>query len=406
MNTRITKKSSFANRIGWLGLLLASPVALSAGELSGYLMLEGRAYEHSPAYAEQKGGASGAIVFEPEFYHEWAELELSFEATPYLREDSHDPKRDLADLRELSLLWVKGDWETRIGVSKVFWGVAESRHLVDTINQTDLVANPDGEEKLGQPMVQMVYVSDFGDLSLFILPLFRERVFPGEQGRLRGEVPVDNDNPIFESAGEDERVDFALRWKRYVGDMDIGLHYFKGTSREPGFVPTLDGDGKPSLRPFYEQMEQIGLDLQLTKGGWLWKLEALGRETNLDRFSAMVGGFEYTLYGLGGSAMDLGLLAEGHLDSRGENAPTPFNRDLFVGGRLTWNDEADTSLVAGAFVDADTGSTFGRIEFERRIGASSKLEIEVQKLANLDENDLLYPQRRDSYFQVSFSRYF
>ena len=50
----------------------------------------------------------------------------------------------LDHLRELSLLWISGNWETRIGVSKVFWGVAESQHLVDTINQTDLAANPDG----------------------------------------------------------------------------------------------------------------------------------------------------------------------------------------------------------------------------------------------------------------------
>ncbi len=377
-----------------------------AAEISGYLTAEARVFENRASYSQQESGPSGALIFEPELYQEWNDGDLAFEASAYFRKDSADEERDLLDLREFSLLWINGDWELRAGISKVFWGVAESQHLVDVINQTDLAANPDGEDKLGQAMIQAVYVSDIGTFGFFALPGFRERTFPGREGRLRGDYWVDTDSPVYESSGQDERVDFALRWKRYVGDYDIGLHYFHGTNRDPGFVPGMDSEGNVALRPYYDLMDQVGLDLQLTRGGWLWKLEALARETSRDRYAAMVGGFEYTLYGIGGSALDLGLLAEAHLDSRGEHAPVPFNRDLFVGGRLTWNDEFDTSIVAGAFVDADNGSTFARFEFERRIGSNHKLEVEVQKLANVDQEDPLYPIRRDSYLQVSLSRYF
>ena len=76
----------------------------------------------------------------------------------------------------------------------------------------------------------------------------------------------------------------------------------------------------------------------------------------------MAGGFEYTIYGLAGSNMDLGVLSEVHLDSRGSNSENLFNKDVFVGGRLTWNDEADSSLVFGAFYDCDAESTSGRLE--------------------------------------------
>lgn len=385
---------------------VALPLVAHAAEISGYVRFEGRAFERSPQHAGQKGGPSGSVIFEPEFYHKWREGGLSFEAAPYIRFDSSDGERDLFDLREFSFLYVKGNWETRVGVSKVFWGVAESQHLVDAINQTDLAANPDAEEKLGQPMIQVTRVSGLGDFSVFALPGFRERTFPGREGRLRGALPVDADRPLYESSGEDERVDLALRWKRYVGAFDIGLHYFKGTNRDPLFVVEFNPADAPRLRPYYELMDQVGVDVQMTQGGWLWKLEALARETGSDRYSAMVGGFEYTLYGIGGSAVDLGLLTEAHLDSRGEFAPTPFNRDLFIGGRFTWNDEADTSLIAGAFVDADTGSTFGRLEYERRLRGGYKLELEVQKLANLAQADPLYSFRSDSYMQIALSRYF
>ncbi len=396
-----------AKKVWWLlGLLVAAPATILASEWSGYLTAEFRAFERSPLDGEQKGGASAAAIFESEFYHEWDNGDQAFEFIPYFRIDSHDEERDLIDIRELSYLLVHDDWEFRLGISKVFWGVAESQHLVDTINQTDLVANPDGEDKLGQPMLQTVYVSDYGDFSVFILPGFRERTFPGREGRLRSIPWVDTDNPIYESGDEDSHVDFAFRWSKYIGDFDIGFHYFRGTNRDPDFIPGLDSDGNPVLRPFYEQMDQVGLDLQYTREGWLWKLEALGRETSSKRYSSMVGGFEYTLYGLFDSSMDLGLLAEIHLDSRGLSAPNPFNRDLFAGGRLTWNDEADTSLIAGAFYDPENGSTLGRIEWERRLKNNYKLEIEAQKLTNIDSFDPFFSLRRDSFLQVSISRYY
>jgi len=378
---------------------------LDAGEWSGYVTAETRIFESAPLHSGQNDGVSAAAILEPEFYADWKDGDRAFEFTPYFRVDTHDAERNLIDLRELSHLIVNGDWEVRFGISKVFWGVAESQHLVDTINQTDLVANPDGEDKLGQPMIHVVRVTPMGDFGLFLLPGFRERAFPGCEGRLRSNLWVDTDNPIYESAAEEGHVDGALRWFNIVGDFDIGLHYFRGTRRDPLFIPGLDDSGISVLRPYYEQMDQIGLDLQYTKEGWLLKLEGIARDTSSESFSAMVGGFEYTLYGIAGTTIDAGILAEAHFDSRGSHAPNPFNKDLFLGMRLTWNDDADTALVAGGFVDLDNGSVFGRVEFERRIGSRHKIEFEIQKLTNISVRDPFFDLRRDSYAQLSVSQY-
>ena len=398
-------KLGFLAQVSISALAAVSTVRAQESEWSGYVTVETRVFEESPLLENQKDGASAALIFEPEFYAEWQEGDRAFEFTPYLRTDTHDSERRLFDIRELSYLMVAGDWEARVGISKVFWGVAESQHLVDTINQTDLVASPDGEDKLGQPMIHVVRVTPFGDLEAFLLPGFRERTFPGKRGRLLSSMTVDTDNPLYESAAEEGHVDAALRWFQIAGDFDIGLHYFRGTNREPGFVPGTDGEGASVLRPYYEQMDQLGLDLQYTRGGWLLKWEAIGRDSSSDRFSATVGGLEYTLFGIGGSAIDVGVLAEGHFDSRGEGAPTPFNRDLFFGSRLTWNDDADTALVAGGGIDLDNDSVMARVEYERRIGRSYKIELEAQKLMNVAPNDPFYSLRRDSYLQLSISRF-
>ena len=75
-------------------------------------------------------------------------------------------------------------------------------------------------------------------------------------------------------------------------------------------------------------MDQVGLDLQYANEGWLLKFEGIAGDTPSEEYSAMAVGFEYTLYGIGGSVIDAGFLLEGHFDSRGSNAFNPLNREF------------------------------------------------------------------------------
>jgi hypothetical protein len=139
--------------------------------------------------------------------------------------------------------------------------VTESRHLVDIINQTDLVENIDEEDKLGQPMLEVSTLQDFSEVRFYVLPGFRERTFPGRDGRFRGPFVVDTDNARYDSAAKDHRVDFAARYSNYFGDWDVGISIFNGTSREPRFLPSAT-PGR--LVPYYDVITQAGLDVQYT----------------------------------------------------------------------------------------------------------------------------------------------
>lgn len=387
-----------------LGLI--STTSLPALEYSGYVGGESRWFVESPAYSSQTNNLAFSASTELEFYHAWEDTDWEFEFTPFLRWDSEDDDRSHVDVRELYFLKRGHDWEIKLGISKVFWGVTESQHLVDIINQTDLVENVDGEDKLGQPMVQATYIHDWGDFSFFLLPGFRERTFPGADGRLRTPLPVDSDNPLWESSAEESHLDAAVRWKGIVGDFDIGAHYFKGTGRDPLLIPQYGESGLESLRPFYGQIDQFGVDLQYTKDAWLWKFEGITRSGIEQNYEAAVGGFEYTFYGVMGSATDVGALMEYHYDSRGSRATSPFNRDVFAGTRITLNDEQDTNIIAGTFWDRSNDTSSVRIEFQRRIGANYKLEIEFQGFVEVPVGDPFFSFRRDSFLQVDFRRYF
>lgn len=408
-------------RQGWLaGLSLSLLAAAAAGqsdssaggllrgwEVSGYVEAETRVFPETPADPPQFEHFDASVALQPELFRRWEGSRSSFSLKGFVRLDLEDDKRTHWDLRELMFVKSAAHWDLRAGVGKVFWGVTESQHLVDVINQTDFVENVDGEEKLGQPMVNFAWITDHaGTFSLFYLPYFRERTFPGVRGRLRTIPYVETSNPIYESDLRDWHPDVALRWHHTMGEFDLGLHYFYGTSRDPLFSPNVAPDGSMTLRPVYNLMQQVGLDLQWTHESWLWKLEAIARDGKGQHYQAFVGGFEYTFYGVFGSATDVGVLGEYHYDSRGPDALNILNNDLFLGTRLGMNDSQDTSMLAGLFLDHETGSSSFRVEFERRLGSNYTLEVQSQWFIYSDAADPVYDFRRDSFIQIALRRYF
>lgn len=379
------------------------PATVVAAEWSGSVAYEGRLFFNDAIHPDQRE-QQASIVFKPEFHHAWQESSLTF--APFFRLDSADAERSHADLRELFFLWYPGAFELGLGIRKVFWGVTESQHLVDILNQTDGVEFPDGEEKLGQPMVNFSVLRDWGTLDLFLLPYFRERTFSGHKGRLRPALVIDTDQARFESGAKKHHLDLAVRYAKTLDDWDFALSHFAGTGREPTLLLGVNSTGNGVLIPFYKQIGQTGLELQRVAEAWLWKLEAIHRSGQGSDFEALTGGFEYTLSGFLETQMDLGVIGEWLYDSRGRKATTPFENDLMGGLRLAVNDVAGTELLIGLVQDMDQASKLVSIEGRRRITDHWKIEIEGLMLMQQSENDLLYAQRADDFLQVSLSYYF
>ena len=385
-----------------LWLLLGSQ-SVFAAELSGYIATDGRLFTRDPLAEIQHEKENLSILFELEFYHEWANGDMSLALTPYFRLDQHDSERTHFDLREFFWQKVGNSWELRVGVAVVFWGVTESQHLVDIINQTDLVENPDGEDKLGQPMVNFSWIADWGTLDLFAMPFFRERTFPGEEGRLRFPLVVDTDQATYESGAEEYHVDVAARWSHTLGNFDVGVSHFYGTSRDPRLLPSAED---AFLAPHYDLIHQTGLDLQFTSDAWLLKSEVINRSGQGDRFFALTSGFEYTFSNMFNSGVDIGIVGEYLFDERGDEATTPFEDDLFIGVRLALNDVQSTSLLVGAIIDRETGSNSVGVEGNRRLWESWTVDVEARAIIGTERTELLHGLRKDDYVQVQLARHF
>lgn len=367
------------------------------------LGIEGRVFLQQPAYAEQgEGGFS--IFIEPELDYAIPNGSLRF--VPFARWDSQDEERSHADIREATLRQRRGDFDFLFGIGRVFWGTTESVHLVDIVNQTDLVENPDGEDKLGQPLASLTWTTPLGSFAGLVLPVFRERRLPGEEARLRAPIPYDTDDALYESDREHRHVDAAARWSLSRGALDLGLSHFSGTAREPRFVLGLDGES-PVLAPVYDLIEQTGVDLSAVQGGWLWKLEAIHNDNRVRDYSAAAGGFEYTFASVRGSAWDVGALAEYLWDERGEaEFSSAYQNDLFLAARLAGNDVQGTEILVGTVIDLDRGGRFYNLEASRRLGVSGKLTVELRLFSGSRSPDPLIAYRQDDYLQVEYVRYF
>ncbi|MBV1907611.1 MAG: hypothetical protein KUG75_16180, partial [Pseudomonadales bacterium] len=262
---------------------------------------------------------------------------------------------------------------------------------------------------------------NWGILDLMLLPGFRERTFPGNDGRLNFGLEVDTGEASYASGAGQYRLDAAVRWSHYLGPVAFGVYHFSGTNRDPQLIAYEKTPGSFAFRPHYTVIDQTGIDAQLIVGDWVYKVEAIRRSGDGEAYQASTFGFEKSLVGVAGTRADLGLVAEYMYDDRGDSAATLYEHDLALGTRWQLNDPSDTQALLGLIWDTQTQETVIILESSRRLGEHWKLMLEgrvfsgATKLpegAGIEVLDILMDfqnksasLQRDDYIQIEFSRY-
>ncbi|MCG7533300.1 hypothetical protein MHM98_18390 [Psychrobium sp. MM17-31] len=403
-------------RISTLAALLSGLLSVSCiaeTQVSVKAAADYRVYTQDALYPQQVDKQLSMFI-EPEIYHSWNDDLDSITFKPFYRWDNEDDERSHGDIRELMWLHVGDDWELRTGIGSVFWGQTESAHLVDIINQTDAVEAVDGEDKLGQPMINLTLVREWGNLDLFVLPGFRERTFAGEKGRLRTPLVIDTDNAMYQSSDEEHHIDFAARWSHSIDIWELGVSYFDGTSREPELSVRRDHLGNiASYNVYYRQISQLGIDVLAVVDSWLIKFEGIARHFDsgsayyANNYFAMVTGFEYTTVGVWDSVWDIGWLMEYQFDDRKNHFVALGQNDLMLGSRLVLNDVNGTEVLFGLVQDLDHSNTrSGFVEASSRINDNWKWRVDARIFSTNEPSNLLYGLRNDDNIEVSLEYYF
>lgn len=372
--------------------------------LSGFVEGEGRWF---PRNSDEGIGKHlyGSVAAEPSLRFDTADGRHSFRVTGFGRLDTVADHRTHADLREAKWVGSFGAVEAVIGVDRMFWGVTEAAHIVNIINQIDALEDIDREDFLGQPLASLSVRTAVGSLTGYVMPVFRERRFPGAEDRPNAPLPVDRSQTRFEASKGDEHVDWAARWQSNLGPVDLGLHYFSGTDRDPSFFLTVDRAGRPVAAPFYELIDQVGLDAQVSLGSLALKFEGINRWTDGADYGAIATGFEYTLGGILPGGGDLGLLGEYLWNDGNGRGPSQFEDDFFVGARWSGNDERSTELLAGMLIDADGDGLGFNIEGSRRISESIRVSVDARLFTD-ERTDSWEVLRDDGFVQLKLQWFF
>jgi hypothetical protein len=393
----------------------AALLALACGELlpgcataslqpGGWVAAEGRAFVLPPRYPGQESGIGASLVTEPELSLRSGDERHSVVLRPFYRLDPTDEQRSHADLRQAAYRLSGETLQLGAGAGVFTWGVLESHRPTDVMNQLDFVEALDGSAKLGQPYIEVGFAGEAVSLSLYYLPYFRERTFPGVRGRLRFGTLIDVEHPQFETGLKQWQPSGAARLTFNAGDFDFGMSLFSGLSREPRFILELTNG---QVVPAYDLAHQLSVELQGTTGAFTFKAEGYARlwSRALQLYGGGGVGVDYTFFQLLGEA-DLTLVVEGQYDSRPLNAPiTFFDHDAFLGLRVGFNDVASTTFLAGGVVDVLTRATFLRMNASRRFGEHWRASLDLNLFFG-SPGTLQGSFIRDNYGQLAVVYYF
>lgn len=325
--------------LGTALLILAWRTADAHGQVSAGIAVESRVFGGS--VAGEHASVETSLGFRMRYQLHWDRRRQVISLEGFARVGLANSQRTHVDIRELT--WRKRwrSWELVAGMGIVSWGELESAGIVDVINQQDLIEGLHVHAKLGQPMMSVAWLRPWGTIEALVLPWFRERAFKGREARLQSPLAVVPDTAVYAS-GTGRHPGLAVRWTQAFGAVDVGVAVFDGIDRDPRFQPFAHEGAVTGLVPVYHRVRRLGLNGRWMTGRWIWKVE-----TTLRRGQSAAGvGVEYV------PASFLSLLAEYLYDSRGAQATTLFESDLFLGAQLRWLD-GDARL--GAYVDRSSG---------------------------------------------------
>ena len=348
-------------------ILLVQPAF--AGKVNGTLSSRLDFYpDHSKGTASE--GRSAEVKIDT--FHDFDESRIVGELI--FRWDEKDSGRRITEARQAYFRSPFAGFDVFVGNRHEFWGKAESKNVVDVINQSDAAANEGKSGKLGAPSISAERYLDIGDLQLWYISNFREKTFNDSDAHPSSGVPISSAQ-YARKDGKDAD-DFAVRFSSFAGDWDLAGSVFYGTARDP--ILSVNSNGS-ALTPHYALQKSIGFEAQYTGDVTLLKWESLhGTQSSLigaHDFAAVVAGIEYTYYGLFETIWDIGLIGEIQHDDRPQAAANQFG---VAGVRLVFNDIADSNFLFLASVDRKTDQSFISFEASRRINNVTSVKLTSQ----------------------------
>lgn len=342
---------------------------------------------------------------------------LKIVLNPRLRIDFLNSNHNRYQPHQAYFLYYQPQFEIAAGLMKKAWGKAQSYNPTDVINRLDFGYDFYQPEKLSDPMVSFKWIfkptKTFSNLSLEVLflPLLLDTPLPDLSSRFAMKGSLDGVSYV--ALDEQDQPDYlesigvGLNFNASFHQTDVGLMFYHGPEREPGFVGLLNNRLQVTPRPFTYLIDMAGVNVESIVGRFILRMEAalILTEINSPRnhqvilvegdaipqsYFQFVPGVEYRLENLFGGQTSLTFALEylgenKHEDSIGEIRA--FRNDLFFGVRYDLNNTLFTTFQVGLIKDLSHAEMILLAQFETKVFSWLKADVSAV-IVNQDQNRL------------------
>ncbi len=301
--------------------------------------------------------------------------------------DLEDANRRYIDFQELYYRHDFENSELLIGRNTLFWGALEVYNLVDVFNTKDTLDDPfDYDRKLGAWSVAWTRFFDNGEVAI-ILRLKEEDQKMQERESVFNFLPQPYDSDLLTEY--DNRPSLFVKYSASAEgvQLDYALIYEAGYDSQRYFTYDFE---KGNLRQHAYWVNKVMGYATLVHKDTIYKAEAafaVSDDVRVSDYMHAGVGIEHTLYGIW-SQSDLGLLAEYYryeffndtkLSER--DLGILFQNDLYLGGRFSFNDTADSEVIAGIDFDLDASERIYFVKYDTRLWEHYRVEVQYQHLS-------------------------
>ncbi|HIC44289.1 MAG TPA: hypothetical protein EYO73_08390 [Sulfurimonas sp.] len=407
------------------------PVNLWIQDLTkeGEFSVQGHVNVIAQGYPQRPVGKHKAnLTLSGELELKYSEDDTSIVSKIYAQGDSHDVKgssqHNERTFLRLDELYIQHDFEDdqiMFGQSVRFWGALEVNNLTDVFNPTDYRTDLFDSSKLGVLNLAYTHYTDTGELSLivklsepdrdmaaqpYLYYFFPVAVQPGDLPGSPIPTPVSLGYTDKLNKETGSRPSFFMKYSGSTDTeyaWDYSIIYENGYDSQRYYTYTLsDNNTSASIQENAYLVNKVMSYNTIVVGSTLVKIEAVYtdiiktdplptvktatgtvRTKKLSDYLHIGLGLEHTLTQVYNEA-DLGLIAEYYRYEALQSGDDYFTdlelfeiyqNDLFIGGRYSFNEGNDASILTGLLYDLDYDEQVYSFEYETRLAELFKLKF-------------------------------
>ncbi len=307
-----------------------------------------------------------------------------------LGKDEHNDRSYLR-LQELYMKYDLEDAQLFFGKNIRFWGALELRNITDVFNLSDFRSDPAENDKIGSWNAAYTHYTEDGEFSAIVKLYEQDRKMPAYPYVY---YPFTNHRITYDSQLQTESSPMRPSvYLKYSGTADSEYAFDYSIVFENGYDSQryYTAPVAPEFK-VYEHAYLVNKFISyntLVVDATLYKLEAVYTDVLYnDLISDYVHlglGVEHTLTQIYKEA-DLGLLMEYYRYGRVQNDTYSdldlfevFQNDLFIGGRYSFNEGNDASIVGGVMFDLQYDEQLYYLKYEGRINDIIKLSVDYRQ---------------------------